>query len=89
MILGIVGVDPAKQVFQVHGATANGRVLVRKTLTRSQFARFMATLSPCIVAMEACCTAHYWGRQMKRLGHDVRLTPPDAYDEAAQLRIDA
>ncbi|WP_412065696.1 IS110 family transposase [Rhizobium sp. SYY.PMSO] len=74
--VSIVGVDLAKQVFQVHGATSDGRVLFRKKLSRSQFPRFMAGLRPCVVAMEACGTAHYWGREFASMGHDVRLIPP-------------
>lgn len=74
--VSIVGIDLAKQVIQVHGAAADGRVLFRKKLSRPQFAKFMASLPPCIVAMEACGTAHYWGRELSRLGHDVRLIPP-------------
>lgn len=72
----IVGVDLAKQVFQLHGAAADGRALFRKKLSRPQFAKFMAALPPCIVAMEACGTAHYWGRELALLGHDIRLIPP-------------
>jgi len=60
--ISIVGVDLAKQVFQVHGATSNGRAVFRKKLSRPQFAKFMSALPPCIVAMEACGCAHYWGR---------------------------
>ncbi|OWV39230.1 IS110 family transposase [Mameliella alba] len=74
--INIVGVDLAKQVFQIHGATADGRAVFRKKLSRPQFAKFMAALPPCIVAMEACGTAHYWGRELARLGHDIRLIPP-------------
>ncbi|WP_353853310.1 hypothetical protein [Shinella sp.] len=73
--VSIVGVDLAKQVFQVHGAAADGRVLFRKKLSRSQFPRFMAGLRPCVIAMEACGTAHYWGREFASMGHDVRLIP--------------
>ncbi len=62
--ISIVGVDLAKQVFQVHGATADGRVLFRKKLTRLQFKRFIASLPRCVVAMEACGTSHYWGREL-------------------------
>lgn len=72
--VSIVGVDLAKQVFQVHGAASDGRVLFRKKLSRLQFPKFMATLPPCVVALEA--TAHYWGRELAGLGHDVRLIPP-------------
>ena len=74
--ISIVGVDLAKQVFQIHGATADGRAVFRKKLSRPQFAKFMAALPPCIVAMEACGTAHYWGRELALLGHDIRLIPP-------------
>lgn len=74
--VSIVGVDLAKQVFQVHGAAADGRVLFRKKLSRPQFAKFMAGLPQCVVAMEACGTAHYWGRELTRHGHEVRLIPP-------------
>lgn len=74
--VSIVGIDLAKQVLQVHGAAADGRVLFRKKLSRLQFAKFMASLPACVVAMEACGTAHYWGRELTRLGHDVRLIPP-------------
>lgn len=74
--VSIVGVDLAKQVFQIHGAAADGRVLFRKKLSRSQFAKFMMSLAPCVVAMEACGTAHYWGREFSCHGHEVRLIPP-------------
>jgi len=74
--ISIVGVDLAKQVFQVHGATSDGRAVFRKKLSRPQFAKFMSALPPCIVAMEACGTAHYWGRELAGLGHDIRLIPP-------------
>lgn len=74
--VSIVGVDLAKHVFQVHGAAADGRVLFRKKLSRAQFARFMGDVRPCIVAMEACGTSHYWGRVMEQLGYEVRLIPP-------------
>lgn len=62
--------------FQVHGAAADGRVLFRKKLSRPQFAKFMASLAPCVVAMEARGTSHFWGREPARHGHDVRLIPP-------------
>lgn len=59
----IIGLDPAKNVFQVHGAAADGAVLFRKKLSRLQFARFMADQPPCLVAMEACASAHHWARE--------------------------
>jgi transposase len=72
----IIGVDLAKNVFQVHGAAADGTVLFRKKLTRLQSHRSMAEQPGCLVAMEACGGAHYWAREMRLLGHDVRLIAP-------------
>jgi transposase len=69
----MIGVDLAKNVFQLHGASADGQVRFRKKLTREQFRRFMAEHPPAVVAMEACGSAHYWAREMERLGHEVRL----------------
>ena len=74
--VSIIGLDLAKRVFQVHGATADGRVAFRKKLSRAQVLVFFAPLPPCVVAMEACATAHYWAREIGALGHDVRLVPP-------------
>ena len=74
--VSIIGVDLAKNVFQVHGAAADGSVLFRKKLSRPQFARFMADQPPCLVAMEACASAHHWAREMSRYGHEVRLIAP-------------
>ena len=72
----IIGVDLAKRVFQVHGAAADGSVVFRKKLSRAQFLRFLARQPACTVAMEACATSHYWGREIEKLGHTVRLIPP-------------
>ena len=74
--VSIVGVDLAKNVFQVHGACANGTAIFRKKLTRVQFLRFMTDLPACLVAMEACATSHHWARRMTELGHEVRLIAP-------------
>ena len=71
-----VGLDLAKHVFQAHGADASGRVVVRKKLRRDQVLAFFAQLPACVVAMEACGGAHFWGREIGRLGHGVRLIPP-------------
>jgi len=71
-----IGLDLAKLVFQVHGADAAGRAVVRKQLRRGELLRFLASLEPCVVAMEACGSAHYWGREIARLGHEVRLIAP-------------
>ncbi|TGS81051.1 IS110 family transposase [Mesorhizobium sp. M3A.F.Ca.ET.174.01.1.1] len=72
----IIGVDLAKSVFQLHGAAADGSVVFRKKLARSQFRKFMASHPPCIIAMEACASSHYWAREMARLGHEPRLIAP-------------
>ncbi len=71
-----VGLDLAKNVFQVHGADASGRVVLRKRLRRDQVLGVFAQLPACGVAMEACGGAHFWGREIGRLGHEVRLIPP-------------
>lgn len=72
----IIGLDLAKRVFQAHGATADGKVAFRKKLSRGQVLAFFADMPPCVVAMEACATAHYWAREISALGHTVRLVPP-------------
>lgn len=74
--LTIIGVDLAKRVFQVHGCDAAGNAIFRKKLTRTQFEKFMAGQPRCVVAMEACATAHHWGRVLGALGFEVRLLPP-------------
>ena len=74
--ISIIGLDLAKSVFQIHGADASGACLLRKQLKRREVLSFFAKLEPCVVAMEACGTSHYWGRQIERLGHQVRLIPP-------------
>src|SRR4051795_7082398 len=70
-----VGLDLAKQVFQVHGVDAEGATVVRKQLRRAQLLVFFAKLPPCLVGMEACATAHHWARELRALGHQVRLMP--------------
>ena len=72
----IIGVDLAKQVFQAHGAAADGSVVFRRKLSRAKFLSFLAGRPRCVVAMEACATSHNWGREIERLGHAVRLIPP-------------
>lgn len=74
--VSIIAVDLAKQAFQVHGASAEGSVVFRKKLSRSQFLAFLSRQPACLVAMEACATSHYWGREIMKLGHTVRLIPP-------------
>lgn len=72
----IVGLDLAKNVFQTHGADASGRAVMRKKLRRDQVLGFSGQLPSCTVAMEACGGAHFWGREIAKLGHEVRLIPP-------------
>ena len=70
-----VGVDLAKNVFQVHAIDADGKVLVRRQLRRAEVLKFFSAL-PCLVGMEACASAHHWARELIALGHEVRLMPP-------------
>ena len=70
-----IGLDLAKQVFQVHGADATGAVVFRKRLRRTGVLQFFASQAFCRIAMEACASSHYWGRELSRIGHEVRLIP--------------
>ncbi|GAW35450.1 transposase IS116/IS110/IS902 family protein [Roseovarius sp. A-2] len=72
----MIGVDLAKNVFQVHGALRTGEVQFRKKLTRKQFPAVMARQAPCLIIFEACGSAHYWAREMEALGHEVKLIAP-------------
>ena len=72
----IIGVDLAKRVFQVHGATVTGHVIFRKKLAREQFRIFMAAQPACVIVFEACGSASYWAREMEALGHEARLIAP-------------
>src|SRR6201984_2882578 len=81
-----IGLDIAKNVFQVHGIDAKEKVVVRKQLRRSQVIAFFKALPPCLIGMEACATAHYWARELRKLGHDVRLMP--ARDVKAYVKRD-
>src|SRR5882762_6010285 len=75
MQITTIGLDIAKNVFQVHGIDAKEKVVVRKQLRRSQVIAFFKALPPCLIGMEACATAHYWARELTKLGHEVRLMP--------------
>ena len=71
-----IGLDIAKSVFQVHRIDAEGKVLIRRQLKRRYVLAFFQKLSPCLVGIEACATSHHWSRELKALGHNVRLMPP-------------
>src|ERR1700738_1373519 len=75
MQITTIGLDIAQNVFQVHGIDATENVVVRKQLRRGQVLKFFAALQPCLVGMEACAGAHYWARELTKLGHEVRLMP--------------
>jgi transposase len=75
MQITTIGLDIAKNVFQVHGIDAAEKVVVRKQLRRGQVLKFFAALTPCLIGLEACATAHYWARELRKLGHQVRLMP--------------
>ncbi|MEP6020934.1 MAG: IS110 family transposase [Paracoccaceae bacterium] len=70
-----VGLDLAKNIFQVHGITADGTVVFNKSLRRAQLLNFFKNLKPCLIGMEACGSSHHWARQFQKLGHEVRLMP--------------
>ena len=76
-----IGLDIAKNVFQVHGINAEGRAVLRRKVRRNQLLPLLGGLNPCLIGMEACATAHHWARELTALGHEVRLMPP-AYVKA-------
>jgi transposase len=71
-----IGIDLAKSVFQLHGVDADGGIVFRRKLRRSAVLDYLRDLSPCLIGLEACATAHFWAREIGALGHDVRLIPP-------------
>jgi transposase len=76
MQMTTIGIDLAKQVFQLHGVDVHGKTVLKKRLSRSALGPFMANVPPCRVGLEACASAHYWSRQLRAFGHDVRLMSP-------------
>ena len=76
MEITTIGLDLAKQVFQVHGVDEAGHTVVMRRLRRAQVRTYFASLPPCLIGMEACATAHFWARELRSLGHEVRLMPP-------------
>jgi transposase len=75
MQITTLGLDIAKNVFQVHGIDAAEKVVLRKQLRRGQVMKFFAALPRCLVGMEACASAHHWARELTKFGHEVRLMP--------------
>lgn len=76
MDITTVGIDLAKNVLQVHAVNGRGKVVLCKQLKRTEVSPFFANLPPCLIGMEACGSAHYWGRTLERFGHTVRLMAP-------------
>ena len=76
MKITTIGIDLAKNVFQIHGADARGKAVLKKALKREQMAAFFTNLPPCLIGMEACGSAHYWPRKLQSLGHTVKLMAP-------------
>jgi transposase len=76
MTIVTIGLDLAKSVFQVHGVDETGATALTKRLHRKQMAPFFSKLPRCLIAMEACGTAHYWARTLAAMGHEIRLVPP-------------
>ncbi len=75
MEITTIGLDIAKRVFQAHGVDSAGKAVLRRKLQRAEVLRFFASLPPCLVGIEACGTAHHWAREIRALGHEVRLMP--------------
>lgn len=76
MRIATIGLDLAKSIFQAHGVDENGATVLVKKLHRKQMLPFFSKLSPCLIGIEACGTAHYWARTLAEMGHEVRLIPP-------------
>ena len=88
--VAIIGIDLAKRSFRLHGTDANGAALFRRKILRERLLEFLAGQPMCIVAMEACASAHHWGRAISELGHEVRLLPPiDVKPDVKRQKNDA
>jgi transposase len=75
MSTATIGLDIAKNVFQVYGVDQQGKPMLQRKLRRGEVLRFFAKLPPCLVGREACHSSHFWGRELLRVGHNVRLIP--------------
>ena len=71
-----IGIDLAKNVFQIHGIDGDGKIVLKKRLSRHNVLPFLANVGPCLLGLEACCGSHFWARELKKLGHEVRQMPP-------------
>src|SRR5579862_8744097 len=71
-----LGIDLAKNVFQLHGTDAKGKCVLQKRLSRDKLLEYLATLSPCLIGIEASTGAHYWAREFEKQGHTVKIMAP-------------
>jgi len=76
MKITTIGIDLAKELFQIHGVDSQGKTVLRKQLRRNEMAKFFANLDPCLVGMEACGSSHHWARKLNEFGHTVKLMSP-------------
>ena len=76
MKIKTIGIDLAKNVFQIHGVDVNGKSVLKKQLRRNQMATYFVKIEPCLIGMEACASAHFWARKLTAMGHTVKLMPP-------------
>jgi len=76
MNVATIGIDLAKNTFSLHGTDAQGKTVLKKTISRSKLLACFANLPPCVVGMEACTGAHHWVRELRQLGHDARIIAP-------------
>ena len=76
MNITTVGIDLAKNIFQVHGVDERGRVVLRKAVKRAELAKVFVKMPSCLIGLEACGSAHYWARKLAELGHTVKLMAP-------------
>ena len=76
MNITTIGIDLAKNVFQVHGVDARGKAVLKRQLRRDQMASFFANLPACVIGMEACASSHHWARKLQGMGHTARLMAP-------------
>lgn len=74
--INVIGIDLAKRVFQIHGVDSSGKAILKKRLSRSQMIRKLSNLNPCLVGLEACASAHFWARELSKMGHTVKIMAP-------------